>query len=34
MKAGYKVIQIKGKNGAVYLYEDRSYYMCGFLLNR
>lgn len=25
MKTGYKVIQIKGKNGAVYLYEDRSY---------
>lgn len=21
MKAGYKVIQIKGKNGAVYLYD-------------
>lgn len=25
MKTGYKVIRIKGKNGAVYLYEDRSY---------
>lgn len=25
MKTGYKVIQIKGKNGTVYLYEDRSY---------
>lgn len=25
MKTGYKVIQIKGKNGAIYLYEDRSY---------
>lgn len=25
MKTGYKVIRIKGKNGTVYLYEDRSY---------
>ena len=25
MKTGYKVIRIQGKNGTVYLYEDRSY---------